>query len=625
MACAPRHRHTEIVLCVAVALSLFAAGCSAASTESPTETTPAPTTSTSPDSAAAQPPTTTVPSTTTTTAPVPTEPVRGGTVTIGIDADLVFGLEGGDGVFRPPSLNPLGQDASARDVARLVVPGAFRLDGDTGELVPWLVEQIPRPANGGVVVDADGGVTVTYQVKEAAVWEDGTPITAADLAFTHELIVSADAESRVDGDVRRIHELVESGSVVADGKTLTLRLTAPHSAYERLFPWVLPAHAVDAATFWDDWNDRLWLSGAPFRLVSSEPPSDPEQEPGRIVLERNPTYWETDPATGEPLPYLDGIEVLAFTPGAMYGTAVTTFFTARAVDAMIGGLIRDFDRPYLGDPAEQGFEMIDGWDTLVEVMAFELRDGRLTVNPGSLNEHLAYRRAVLAAIDRQEVADTSGGLAISSLLGVAGVPGPDPWTQYDDPWLTGSLLGELGGELGRDFDSEAPQAVYVSSSGDETIAIGNAVVEQLGAAGFEATAQFDGDFFGTQWPEGLTDLYAFRMFAGTGGTSSLAENMRLFDPFTDDRFVVHWESVGEPATRYHDLMEEAATELDPDQLAALLAEAETILADIAVIYPLVRRQHTYRPYWPDRIQGMVPNRYQGWDTWNAAWWWSPAA
>ena len=57
----------------------------------------------------------------------------------------------------------------------------------------------------------------------------------------------------------------------------------------------------------------------------------------------------------------------------------------------------------------------------------------------------------------------------------------------------------------------------------------------------------------------------------------------------------------------------------------IVAVREMILADNAVVYPLVRRQHSYRPYWPDRIQGIVPNRHQGWDTWNAAWWWSPAA
>ena len=164
----------------------------------------------------------------------------------------------------------------------------------------------------------------------------------------------------------------------------------------------------------------------------------------------------------------------------------------------------------------------------------------------------------------------------------------------------------------------------MSSSGDETIAVGNAVVDQLDAAGFDAAAQFDGDFFGTQWPGGLTDLYAFRMFAGTGGLSSLAENMRLFDPFDEGTFGVRWESVGAPAARYHEVMVAAAMELDVDRLAELLTEAETILADNAVIYPLARRQHTYQPYWPDRIQGIVSNRYQGWDTWNAAWWWSPA-
>jgi hypothetical protein len=52
-----------------------------------------------------------------------------------------------------------------------------------------------------------------------------------------------------------------------------------------------------------------------------------------------------------------------------------------------------------------------------------------------------------------------------------------------------------------------------------------------------------------------------------------------------------------------------------------VVEAETILADNAVIYPLLRRQLWLMPYWPERIQGVTP--HQGWTTANAATWWSP--
>ena len=74
------------------------------------------------------------------------------------------------------------------------------------------------------------------------------------------------------------------------------------------------------------------------------------------------------------------------------------------------------------------------------------------------------------------------------------------------------------------------------------------------------------------------------------------------------------------ADRYVDLLERARVEFDPDRLTGLLAEAEAVLADNALIYPLVQRQSTNAIYWPDRIQGITPNRIGGWHTWNAAWW-----
>ncbi len=617
-------RHTSLV-CSALALVLAAVGCSDNGADPGTTSTLPPATTGAPPPTTSTAPSPTTEARTTTTLSIPAEPVRGGTVTVGVDADLVFGFGGAeDDRFLPPSMNPLRDGTTARDIARLVVPGAFRLDGATGELVPWLVTEIPRISNGGVVVAEDGTATVTYRVRDDATWADGTAITAADLVFTHGLIVDSDPAFPVASELLRVHEVVAPDSVTADGKVLSLRLTEPNPAYERLFEWVVPAHAVDPATFGDDWNDRMWLSGGPFQFVSYDPPTDPEQEPGRIRLERNPAYWETDSATGASLPYLDAIDVLAFTPGAMAGTTIATWFSTRSTDALLGFLVPEFRRTYLGDPDEAGFAFADGWGTLIEVMAFELRDDRFTVNPGSLNEYLDYRRTVLATINRADVGETSRTLPVSSLLGTAiDALDHDAWAQYDEPGLAVDLAEDLGAALGRDLTAEPPHAVYVSSSGDETIAVGNAVVDQLNAAGFDAEAQFDGDFFGTQWPNGLTDLYAFRMFAGTGGLSSLAENMRLFDALNEDTFGVNWASLGAPAVRYHELMEQAAAALDRDRLAELLTEAETLLADNAVVYPLARRQHTYQPYWPDRIQGIVPNRYQGWDTWNAAWWWSP--
>ncbi len=89
----------------------------------------------------------------------------------------------------------------------------------------------------------------------------------------------------------------------------------------------------------------------------------------------------------------------------------------------------------------------------------------------------------------------------------------------------------------------------------------------------------------------------------------------------DDELLFGWSEVGEPATRLFEITAEALSTLDRDRLRELLVETETIPADNAIFYPLVRRQQFYLPYWHDRVQAIVS--YQGWDTQTAAWWWSP--
>lgn len=99
--------------------------------------------------------------------------------------------------------------------------------------------------------------------------------------------------------------------------------------------------------------------------------------------------------------------------------------------------------------------------------------------------------------------------------------------------------------------------------------------------------------------------------------------MQALEVFDPDSEIAFWSPLTEEADRYRKLLAEARSELNQDRLGELLAEAESILADNAVIYPLVRRNTHNIVYWPERIQGLVPNRFHGWDTWNAAMWWSP--
>lgn len=52
-----------------------------------------------------------------------------------------------------------------------------------GNLMPRLVQDIPTQENGGVSADM---TSITWKLKPGLLWSDGTPVTAADVAFTAE-------------------------------------------------------------------------------------------------------------------------------------------------------------------------------------------------------------------------------------------------------------------------------------------------------------------------------------------------------------------------------------------------------------------------------------------------------
>ncbi|MBK8134814.1 MAG: peptide ABC transporter substrate-binding protein [Chloroflexi bacterium] len=71
------------------------------------------------------------------------------------------------------------------EAASLVTEPLARYN-ELGEMVPWLVDEIPTVANGGVSEDL---TSITWTLKEGLLWSDGTPFTADDVVFTWEYCV----------------------------------------------------------------------------------------------------------------------------------------------------------------------------------------------------------------------------------------------------------------------------------------------------------------------------------------------------------------------------------------------------------------------------------------------------
>ena len=104
-------------------------------------------------------------------------------------ADAHEGERGRDGEVRiiywqAPSIMTPFLSGGTKDVeaASLVLEPLARYN-TSGELVPWLVDEIPTVENGGVSEDL---TSITWVLSEGLVWSDGSPVTSEDVKFTWE-------------------------------------------------------------------------------------------------------------------------------------------------------------------------------------------------------------------------------------------------------------------------------------------------------------------------------------------------------------------------------------------------------------------------------------------------------
>ncbi len=81
----------------------------------------------------------------------------------------------------PSILNPyLSSGTKDIEASSLVIEPLARYN-EVGEMVPWLVDEIPTVANGGV---SDDLMSITWKLKEGIVWADGSPLTSEDIKFS---------------------------------------------------------------------------------------------------------------------------------------------------------------------------------------------------------------------------------------------------------------------------------------------------------------------------------------------------------------------------------------------------------------------------------------------------------
>ncbi len=581
------------------------------------------------DTSAATTTTATVPAT---TLP-PSPPGYGGTAVIGDDQGI--------STFNPYVLG--GDHFALTTLGQALWAKPMDVEAVGLEIVPDLVTEIPSVGNGGLVVNDDGTMTVTYRIRSEAVWADGTPISGADFAFTYQTIVNL-PRNQTQATLFEVYDQIVPGSEVVGDKMYSFSMGAPTLRWQELFDPLIPKHDVEGKDFEASFNDQPWMSAGPF--VFSELERDPIYGLPTVTLVRNANYWKVDPATGMQLPYLDSIEFRAIPETEL----LTRAFLERTLDVMNPPPSNDVVAELEASGADVQVRSGPIWEH------FSFQFGENNRNPESMNTITDFRRAVAYAIDREEI--LAGGIwtgreVLDSPFDVGSASlGTSAWSQYRyDPVLAQELLAAACKQVGRDCEANPPVVIFsTTSNAEERPRVANLVQEMLAEVGIIVELQLEDScvFFGPTLDEGNWDMGMWA-WVNTPGAASAVGVLELFDPTApppDGSNYYRWGTpevsgaepsdrpgcgsggnlnqgpslvVDEHTERYAELMEAIRTTIDVDELRPLVAEAEGILADQVVVLPLTARG-AVGAVWPDEIGNYVHNPSRAAHTWNIEFW-----
>ena len=151
--------------------------------------------------------------------------------------------------------------------------------------MPQLATEVPSTENGGISAD---GKTITVKLRDGVKWSDGEPVTADDVVFTYDMIVS----DKNTVQTRYPYDTVIESVSAADPATVVIKLKEVFAAWRTsLFTYVLPKHVLqpvfDADGTLDnaDWNRSPTVGVGPFVFEEFESGS-------HLSFVANPNWFE---------------------------------------------------------------------------------------------------------------------------------------------------------------------------------------------------------------------------------------------------------------------------------------------------------------------------------------------
>lgn len=485
-----------------------------------------------------------------------------------------------------------------------------------GRWQPVLIEQVPTRANGGVQTSADS-MTIRVRIRQAAAWSDGVPLRCNDVVFTWQTVMDPKVlmSNRLGWDM--IKEIT-----CPTPRDVVITMRQPYAMFMSriLQAPPLPQHELAGKDFNTFWNDRITVSSGPFEFV--------EWKRGvRMVIERNPHYWNADGAVdvgdgpapqrgGPPRPYADRI-VFRFVKDAN-----TLKMQLRMTEADVALIPADTNLTQeLSQTPDVKFAAPPG--ALVEMLA-------MNTDRAPLND-IRVRQAVAYAIDRAMIAKVvlkdQVDVLQSSMVPTQPVNDSTAFSRYaPDPTRVAKLLTSAGytragsGLWQRNGKPLILEYVAAAGSYPFRTRVGQLMQQQLAEQGIGMQIQLIPPevLYSEVAPKGRYHLGEWSELTGNEPAPALL--------FTCEAIPRAPQYAGKNRFRYCDpqldaLIATADATVDPAARGDMIREIDRRVADALPMMPLFQSPDTIA--WNTHIHGITPNS-ASYHTWNIDEWWTDA-
>lgn len=541
------------------------------------------------------------------------------------------GERGRDGEVRliywqaPSIMNPyLSGGTKDLEASSMVLEPLARYD-EAGNMVPWLVDELPTLENGGVSEDLK---SITWTLSEGLIWSDGSPVTSEDIKFTWEYC-TAEGGGCAQTDKFKDIEAIET----PDERTAIIRYSVPKPfPYGPLVSYESPL--IQAAQFADCLGPKApECTEANFNPIGTGPFVVSEFRPNDVVtLTANENYREEGKPAFATVTMKGGGDAMAAGRSVLETGEFDYAWNLQLAPDIIAGL----------EAGGKG-QVVAAFGTLVERILVNLSDPSAdhgerrstTDNPHPFLTDKAVRQALSMAIDRQLLVDIGYGAAGKVTCNV--LPAPEIYASTaNDSCMTqdiegaNKLLDDAGivdtdGDGIREKDGVPLKVLYQTSTNAVRQDFQALIKQWWSEIGVEtelrnidASVFFGGD---PGSPDTYQKFYAdLEMFANNFSGSDPERYMAMWRSDDIPRPETQWQGNNMPrfqSEEYDALVAQMAEEGDLNKRAELAKAMNDMLMQEYVIIPLVYRGRVSAH--SNSLQGVKLNTWDA-ELWNIADW-----